>query len=161
MKRFLFGAALATLMGSALAADVGVSVNIGQPGFYGRIDIGNAPQPRVIYAQPVIIQRPSVIYERQPIYLRVPPGHEKHWDKNCRKYNACGQPVFFVQDGWYRNDYAPAYRANHGPRGDWGDRDNRRDGRDGRDHGDRYDGHGNKGRGHDKEWKNKGHGGRD
>ncbi|WP_114972681.1 hypothetical protein [Rhodoferax ferrireducens] len=152
MKRFLFGAALATLMGSALATDVGVSVNIGQPGFYGRIDIGNVPQPRVIYAEPMIIQRPTVVYERQPIYLRVPPGHEKHWDKNCRKYNACGQPVFFVQDSWYRNDYAPAYRANHGPRGDRGDRrDDRRDHRD--------DDRGNKGRGHDKEWKhNKGHG---
>ena len=150
MKRFLFGAALATLMGSALAADVGVSVSIGQPGFYGRIDIGNAPQPRLIYAEPVIIQRSAVVYERQPIYLRVPPGHEKHWDKNCRKYNACGQPVYFVQDGWYRNDYAPAYRANHGPRGDRGDR---------RDYDDRNEGHGNKGRGHDKEWKhNKGHG---
>ena len=55
MKHFLFGAVLATLLGSALAADVGVSVNIGQPGFYGRIDIGNVPQPRVIYAAPVII----------------------------------------------------------------------------------------------------------
>lgn len=155
MKRFLFGAALATMMASsALAADVGVSVNIGQPGFYGRIDIGNAPPPRLIYAEPMIIQRPTVVYERQPIYLRVPPGHEKHWDKNCRKYNACGQQVYFVQDSWYRNDYAPAYRASHGPRGDRGDRGDRRD------YDNRNDGHGNKGRGHDKEWKHKdkGHG---
>ncbi|MDO8250754.1 MAG: hypothetical protein Q7T78_13715 [Rhodoferax sp.] len=147
MKRFLFGAALATLMGSALAADVGVSVNIGQPGFYGRIDIGNVPQPQVIYAQPMIIQQAPVGYVRQPIYLRVPPGHEKHWDKNCRKYNACGQPVYFVRDSWYRNDYAPAYRAEHGPRGDRGDY---------RDHNDDR-GNNGKGKGHDKEWK-KGHG---
>jgi hypothetical protein len=148
MKRFLFGAALATMLASALATDVGVSVNIGQPGFYGRIDIGNVPQPQVIYAQPVIIQQAPVGYVRQPIYLRVPPGHEKHWDKNCRKYNACGQPVYFVRDSWYRNDYIPAYRANHGPRGDRGDY---------RDHNDDR-GNNGKGKGHDKEWKNKGHG---
>jgi len=111
MKHFLLGAALATLVGSALAVDVGVSVSIGQPGFYGRIDIGNAPQPQLIFAQPVIIQQGPIGFARSPIYLRVPPGHEKNWAKKCHKYNACGQPVYFVQDGWYRNEYAPAYRA--------------------------------------------------
>ena len=113
MKRFLMGAALAALMGSALAVDVGVSVTIGQPGFYGRIDIGNMPQPQVIYALPVIIQQVPVGVVRQPIYLSVPPGHEKKWSKHCRKYNACGQPVYFVQQGWYTNVYAPDYRSKH------------------------------------------------
>ena len=97
IKRFLIVAAFATAAGSALAADVGVSVNIGQPGFYGRIDIGNVPQPQLIYSAPVIIQQVPVGVVRQPIYLRVPPGHEKKWNKHCRKYNACGQPVYFVQ----------------------------------------------------------------
>jgi len=93
-----------------LAADVGVSVNIAQPGFYGRINIGQVPQPVVIYPQPVIIdQRGPMV--REPIYLRVPPGHERHWDKHCRRYNACGQPVYFVQDRWYRDVYAPRYRG--------------------------------------------------
>jgi hypothetical protein len=152
MKHFLLGAALATLVGSALAADVGVSVNIGQPGFYGRIDIGNVPQPRVIYAQPMIIQQAPMGYARQPIYLRVPPGHEKHWDKNCHKYNACGQPVYFVQDNWYRNEYVPAYR---GGRGDHGDRGDRRDNHD--DRGNYGNGNGN-GKGHDKEKNHRGRG---
>ena len=31
---------------TAQAADIGVSINIGQPGFYGRIDLGNAPAPQ-------------------------------------------------------------------------------------------------------------------
>ena len=114
MKSFLMGAALAALMSSALAADVGVSVSIGQPGFYGRIDIGNVPQPQLIYASPVIIQQVPVGVVRQPIYLRVPPGHEKKWSKHCRKYNACGQPVYFVQQDWYTNVYAPDYRNKHG-----------------------------------------------
>lgn len=138
MKRFLLGAALSALVGAASAADVGVSVTVGQPGFYGRIDIGNAPQPRLIYATPMIIQQSSMVM-RQPIYLRVPPGHEKHWDKNCHKYNACGQPVYFVQDNWYRNEYAASNRRDQGPRGDNND-------------------HGNNGRGHEKMKKNKGHG---
>lgn len=113
MKRFLIVATLATVACSAWAADVGVSVSIGQPGFYGRIDIGNTPQPQLIYASPVIIQQVPVNVVRQPIYLRVPPGHEKKWDKHCRKYNACGQPVYFVQQDWYTNVYAPGYRSEH------------------------------------------------
>ena len=111
MKRFLIGVALATLVSSALASDVGVSVSIGQPGFYGRIDIGNVPQ--VIYPAPVIIQTIPVGVVRQPIYLVVPPGHEKKWGKHCHKYNACGQPVYFVQQAWYTNVYAPDYRSKH------------------------------------------------
>ena len=59
--------------------------------------------------QPVIVER-QVRYVGQPVYLRVPEGHRKHWDKHCREYNACGQQVFFVQDGWYNNTYAPRYR---------------------------------------------------
>lgn len=99
------------------AADVGVSVSIGQPGFYGRIDIGNVPQPQVIYSQPVVIQRaPSA--PSQPIYLRVPPGHEKNWSKHCRKYNACGQPVYFVRDDWYNNEYVPHYSKHGNKHGD-------------------------------------------
>ncbi len=44
-----------TTQGAAHAADVGVSISIGQPGFYGRIDIGRFPQPQVIYAEPRVI----------------------------------------------------------------------------------------------------------
>jgi hypothetical protein len=48
MKRFLFVAAVAAIALPALAADAGVSVQIGEPGFYGSIDIGGFPQPQVI-----------------------------------------------------------------------------------------------------------------
>lgn len=126
---------------AASAADLGVSVNISEPGFYGRIDIGRVPAPVLIYSQPVIIEQRPVNVMRQPIYLHVPPGHEKKWDKHCSRYNACGQPVFFVQDGWYRDVYAPRYDD-----GDSGRRDDRREGR-----------HDNGHRGHDKY--KKGHGG--
>ena len=140
MKRSLLAALLAvTVSAPALAADVGVSVSIGQPGFYGRIDIGNAyPAPALIYPQPVIIQQTPVAMVQQPIYLHVPPGHAKKWDKHCYRYNACGQRVYFVQDGWYNNTYVPAYQERHGG-------GKHRDGHPGQGHG---KGHG-KGNKHD------------
>jgi hypothetical protein len=110
MNRLLIVAALAAATVPALAANVGVSVNVGQPGFYGRIDIGDFPPPRLLYPEPVIVQPVPVGVVRQPIYLHVPPGHAKDWRKHCRKYNACGQPVYFVQEDWYNNVYVPRYR---------------------------------------------------
>ena len=135
MKRFVFVAAMAAVTAPALAADVGVSVQVGEPGFYGRIDIGNFPQPQLIYPEPALIQRVPVGVVREPIYLRVPPGHAKNWRKYCRKYNACGRPVYFVQDGWYNDEYVPEYRKKHG-KGHDGDDDK------GGKHGGKHKGHG-------------------
>ena len=124
MKLFLLAAtvAAATVITPALAADVGISVSIGQPGFYGRLDIGNYPPPQLIYRQPIMVQR--VPMDRPPIYLRVPPGHAKHWSRHCHEYNACGERVLFVQDRWYTREYVPRYQKQH--RQD-GSRDERRD----------------------------------
>ena len=109
MRRLIFAAAFAAIGGNALAADVGVSVTVGQPGYYGRIDIGNFPQPQLIYAQPVVIERVPAGAVPQPLYLHVPPGHAKDWRKHCGKYNACGQPVYFVSDSWYDNVYVKGH----------------------------------------------------
>ena len=141
MKRLSSALAIvmAAITAPAIAADVGVSVQIGEPGFYGRIDIGDFPQPRLINPRPVVIQPVPVGVVREPIYLRVPPGHAKNWRKHCGKYNACGQPVYFVQDRWYNNEYVPRYRERHGGR-----------------HADRHDD--NRGKGHDRgRGKGKGH----
>ncbi|MYM84785.1 hypothetical protein GTP44_22925 [Duganella sp. FT50W] len=148
MKAMFLAASLLALSASALASNTAVSVSVGQPGFYGRIDIGNSyPAPQLIYPQPVIIERPVRYVEAAPIYLHVPPGHAKNWKKHCRAYHACGQRVYFVQDGWYNQQYVPRYRERHGgPRHDRDDRrddryDDRRDDRGpGRGHG---NGHGN------------------
>jgi hypothetical protein len=135
MKNFLIAAAVVavTFTTTVLAADVGVSVSIGQPGFYGRIDIGDYPypQPLVIYRYPRVIER--VYVEREPIYMRVPPGHAKNWRKHCYKYDACGERVYFVRDSWYNYEYAPIYREYHRDRHDerWDDNRDRGD--------DRYD----------------------
>ena len=120
MKHFLIAAALTAAIAPALAADVGVSVSIGQPGFYGRIDIGDYPRPQMIYRNPIVIER--IQGDRPPIYLHVPPGHAKNWRKHCRAYDACGERVFFVQNNWYNREYVPRYQQRHGDR-----RDDRRD----------------------------------
>ena len=135
MKRFLIAAAVAaaTVTTPALAADVGVSVSIGQPGFYGRLDISDYPPPQVIYRQPIVIER--VPMHRPPIYLRVPPGHAKHWSKHCRKYNACDERVYFVQDNWYNHEYVPRYQEYHRESRDDHSRHDRRD-----EHGDDHRG---------------------
>ena len=112
MRAFVFLALLACV--PALAADVSVSVSIGDPRFYGQIDIGSYPRPRLLLPTPVVIERTPVGVVRAPLYLRVPPGHEKHWAKHCAQYNACGAPVYFVEHGWYDTVYVPAYRAKHG-----------------------------------------------
>lgn len=96
---------------SLAAADVAVSVSIGQPGYYGRIDIGDFPQPQLVYAEPVIVQRAAAV--PGPVYLVVPPGHAKHWDKHCARYQACGRPVYFVQQSWYNDVYVPRYQERH------------------------------------------------
>lgn len=118
MKRLFVAALLALVAASAWAADVGVSVNIDQPGVYGRIDIGNVPPPQLIYAQPIYVQPAPTGVVGQPIYLHVPPGHERNWARHCRKYNACSQPVYFVQDNWYRDVYAPRHGARRQGRDD-------------------------------------------
>lgn len=146
MKRYLLAAALAASALSAIPAfagtNVGVSVSVNQPGVYGRIDIGAVPPPPavLVYPQPVVISQPPVVVERRPIYLHVPPGHQKNWRKHCAKYAACGQPVYFVREDWYQREYRPSHE-HHGH-----DRDHDRGDRDRHDKG---RGHGH-GRGHDR-----------
>ena len=115
------------------SAQVGVSISVGQPGFYGQIDIGDVyPAPRIISAQPVIIHAQPAYLRGDPIYLRVPPGHAKRWSKYCGRYDACGRPVYFVNNAWYNETYAPRYRE-YNERGDDGRRFERND------YGDRKD----------------------
>lgn len=132
---------------SAYRAFRSISTRWADNDVYGRINIGNAPPPPLIYAEPVIIHRPAVVVPRAPIYLYVPPGHAKNWGKHCGRYNACNQPVYFVQEPPPRR--GPPPRA-HG-------RDDRRWDDDHR-HGGKHDRDQDRGRGHGN---GKGHGNRD
>ena len=141
MNKLLCAALLGALATPTFSADIGVSITVGQPGFYGQIEIGNIPRPPVIYSQPVVVVQSPQYVSVQPIYLHVPPGHEKHWSKHCAEYNACGRPVYFVRDDWYNNEYVPRYRHDDGDH----------DGEHGHGHGhhkdhDRGEGHGHEDR---------------
>ena len=127
MKK-LFVALALTIAAATVApasAEVGISIRVGEPRFYGQLDIGDRyyGRPPLIYSEPVVIERR---YRRvAPIYLVVPPGHARHWQSYCGRYNACATPVYFVRNDWYRDVYAPRYRERHAR--DW--RDDRRDNR--------------------------------
>ncbi len=145
MQRLLTAIALAaaSITAPALAADFGVSISVGEPGFYGQLDVGNYGRPTLINTRPVTITRDRHGGAREPVYLRVPADHSRNWKRYCSQYDACGRPVYFVRDDWYSNVYAPRYREDHRDRRDEhdnrGDRhdDHDRNDRDGRDDHDR------------------------
>jgi hypothetical protein len=120
VKRSLLALIAALAAAPALATDVGASIGIAQPGFYGQINIGDFPRPPVIYAEPVWIARPAKVVYVQPVYLRIPPGHEKNWSKHCGEYGACGRPVYFVREDWYQTQYVPHYQDGNGKQGKGG-----------------------------------------
>jgi hypothetical protein len=118
MKKMLFAIMTIFFAVSAQAADVGVSVTIGQPGFYGHIDVGNFPKPELVFPKPVVIvPAPVNVAPPPPVYVHVPPGHQKNWKRYCHQYQACDRPVYFVRDRWYNNVYVPEYQARHGRKG--------------------------------------------
>ncbi len=126
MKLILLMFLLAASTAPVLAADVGVSVSIGQPGFYGRLDFADyPPPPQLVYQQPRMVER--VPTGRPPIYLNVPPGHARNWRRHCGQYDACDERVYFVKNNWYEREYAPRYQRQYGDRRD----DRRGDSRNG------------------------------
>lgn len=98
-------AMLAAVASSPAAAAGSISVEIAQPGVYGRIVVGDA-RPAVVYREPIIIREERYARVRRPIYLHVPPGHQRNWSRHCHRYSACGQPVYFVQESWVRQHHA-------------------------------------------------------
>jgi hypothetical protein len=140
MKKSLVLLLAAAAAGSAFAQpSVGVSIGINQPGVYGRINIGDIPRPALVLPQPVVIAPPRVVVERQPIYLYVPPAHQQDWRRYCGRYNACGQPVYFVQENWVRERYEHEHPGwDRGRHKGWDKRDRDDRGR-GHDKHDRHD----------------------
>ena len=156
MKRLIYALFLAGVTTPAFAGDVGVTIRIGEPGFSGEINIGNYPRPQLYYAQPVIIERAPDYDEAPPLYLVVPPGHERHWERHCAEYRACGRRVYFVRRDWYQREYIPRYQRERDGREGGGEEyrgDDRGERDHDHDHGKGHDddhGHGNRhGRGHD------------
>lgn len=123
------------ILPATVAQAQSVSLSVGgqiAPGVYGRVDIGNAPPPPVVYAQPVVIAPPPpAVLAPAPVYMHVPPGQARHWAKYCRRYNACGVPVYFVR--------TPEYGPGRGPERHWDRHDHGHGHGNGRDRDDRHD----------------------
>lgn len=111
------------------------------PGVYGRVELGNDSRPDIYYPHPMLVVKDSRYSKYKPAYLHVPPGHAKHWDKHCQKYNACGRPVYFIKSQEYEESYQREHQHDH-------DRDNDRD-RDNKK-SDSKNGQKEKGQGHSK-----------
>jgi hypothetical protein len=140
MKKYLLMALTTLSLTSAFAQpSVGVSIGINQPGVYGRINIGDFAQPpMLVQPRPVVIAPGPVAVHQSPIYLYVPPGHQQNWRAHCHRYNACGQPVYFVQENWVRERHEERRRfESRGRDHDRGDHDRGRGGERGRGGDDR------------------------
>jgi hypothetical protein len=113
MKSALIGASVGVAFcTAAFAADVTVSV--GEPGYYGRVDVSDAAKPTLVSPRPVVVEREHVVEE--PIYVYVPSDQQRDWARYCGKYSACDRPVYFVEERWYNDVYVPRYRSEHAAR---------------------------------------------
>jgi len=127
-------AALSVCILQTATAATSAAISINQPGVYGRVVLGEPlPSSAYVHASPVIINRPAYNYQREPIYLYVPTAHSSNWGRYCDRYNACVQPVVFVQDRWVRERHAQYANQNRYRGGRDDDRDGVRN-RNDRDH---------------------------
>lgn len=106
MKIYFSRGILALILATSTvhADDLGINVVLEgeiKPGVYGRVELGKDSHPDLVYREPRIILVEEHM-DRHPVYLHVPPGHAKHWDKHCKKYHACSRPVYFVMSDEYR-----------------------------------------------------------
>ena len=93
MKRILIAMMITLLAATAASAsDVGVSVSIGQPGFY--LNIGNFPPP-VVYAHPIVV-RPAPVVVPVRFTPTCPPAM-----RNTGTAYHHGHPVYYRHDGRY------------------------------------------------------------
>lgn len=114
-------------------AQVGLTIQLGDPRYNGRLDVRDGwgwgaglPTDALLLPRPVTVNRGWRDRPPAPLVLRVPPGHAKKWKKHCHRYGACDVPVVFVRDDWYRDVSIPRWRGSADPRqrrkgdrGDW------------------------------------------
>jgi hypothetical protein len=104
-----FPAASSFVSTAALAADARDAT------FFGRVDLSQALRPEVINARPVqVAHSPPGSAPAAATYLHVRPGEERRWAAHCKAYGACGLPVYFVRESWYRDVYLPLVGGSDG-----------------------------------------------
>jgi hypothetical protein len=70
----------------------------------------------LVNQQPIVYVPSAVSVHQRPIYLYVPHAQQANWGRYCNGYRACGQPVYFVQENWVRDEYRREHdnRNGHG-----------------------------------------------
>ncbi len=111
LRKVMLAMVFGMLALSIQPARAGIAISIGEPGFFGIIDIGGYPTPDLVYPEPIIID-PAAAWG-PPIYLRVPPYYINDWGRYCYEYDACNRPVYFITDTWYNTIYVPRHRHWH------------------------------------------------
>jgi hypothetical protein len=126
------GIAALSLCAAQLALAANITIGINQPGIYGRVTFSEPiPQQDWIYQQAMVITPMQYGMQRQPIYMYVPVTHSSNWGRYCNYYNACAQPVIFVQDRWVRERHEQYVQQYPGRAlGNDRDRDGIKNGRD-------------------------------
>jgi hypothetical protein len=84
------------------------------PAFFGRLDMAGMPKPQLMSKRPVRAVGLAHDDGATPLVLHVPPGQERRWGAACQAYGACGVPVLFVTEAWYRQVYLPRVGAQDG-----------------------------------------------
>lgn len=106
-------AAAALMIGAAQAgAATQVNISIGDSGYWGAIPMMNGLRPDVWNTTPIVAIG-AAIAGASILYLNVPEAQRRDWRHYCSRYDACGRPVRFVKNNWYRDHYAPEYRRQH------------------------------------------------
>lgn len=125
------GIATLSMCAAQLALAANITIGINQPGVYGRVTLGEPiPQQAWVYQEPTVIAPMQYSVQRQPIYMYVPVNHSSNWGRYCNYYNACAQPVIFVQDRWVRERHTQYLQQYPKQRGRDRDRDGIRNSRD-------------------------------
>jgi hypothetical protein len=127
---------LAAQANGGVAVGGGVTVTVNRPGVYGHVVLGGLPPPPVVLSRPVIVHQPPpqrvtlgapvLVAPPPPLYVYAPSGHQRKWHKHCHRYDACGRPVYFVQESWiverhreHEHEYGHGHPRGHaqGPHG--------------------------------------------
>ena len=79
-------------------AAVGVAITLGEPNFYGRIDLGRMAPPPIIRDYPVQVRRGPRGILLEPLSVRVTEREQRNWRRYCGRDDVCSRPVYFVRD---------------------------------------------------------------
>jgi hypothetical protein len=103
----------------AVAGTAASAAGFDESAYFGRIDPAQAPRIEVTRTRALQANAGAVVSLKagaaaSPVYLHVRPEEERRWAAYCAAYAACGVPVLFVKESWYREVYLPAIGRDDG-----------------------------------------------